>query len=120
MTAMTCALVESLQTIPDPRRPGEKLKHPMALEARLLWPARELLGEMLLEVQEPLQALKEFEHSLRVEPNRFNGLFGAARSAQLAGNAEKARSYYAKLVSLSEHSDGARPELTEARMFLAK
>jgi tetratricopeptide (TPR) repeat protein len=93
-------------------------KHPVSPGP--IVPARELLGEMLLEVQEPLQALKEFEHSLRVEPNRFNGLFGAARSAQLAGNAEKARSYYAKLVSLSEHSDGARPELTEARMFLAK
>jgi hypothetical protein len=53
----------------------------MALEARLLWPARELLGEMLLEAQEPLQALQEFEHALRVEPNRFNGLSGAGSTA---------------------------------------
>jgi len=29
MAAMTCALVERLQTIPDPRRPGENLKHPL-------------------------------------------------------------------------------------------
>jgi Tfp pilus assembly protein PilF len=92
----------------------------MALEARLLWPARELLGEMLLEAQEPLQALQEFEHALRVEPNRFNGLSGAARAAQLAGNVEKARTYYAQLVSLCDHADDVRPELTEARTFLAK
>lgn len=93
-------------------------KHPVSPGP--IVPARELLGEMLLEAHEPLQALQEFEHSLRVEPNRFNGLSGAARAAQLAGNAEKARSYYAKLVSLSEHGDGTRPELIEAQTFLAK
>jgi uncharacterized protein HemY len=56
---------------------------------------------------------------MRVEPNRFNGLAGAARAAQRVGDAEKAHTYYAQLVSLCEHGDTIRPELTEARTFLA-
>src|SRR5581483_6990201 len=83
-------------------------------------PARELLGELLLELKEPTQALSAFETSLHASPNRFNGLSGAARAAQLAGDTEKARSYYAQLVSLCDRGDGARPELAEARTFLAQ
>ena len=82
-------------------------------------PARELLGELLLELKQPTQALREFEASLSASPNRFNGLSGAARAAQRAGDTEKARSYYAKLVSLSDHGDSTRVELTDARTFLA-
>src|SRR5262245_14740379 len=83
-------------------------------------PARELLGDLLLELQEPGQALQAFEASLRTSPNRFNGLSGAARAAQLVGDTEKAHTYYAKLVSLCDHADSTRSELTEARTFLAK
>jgi hypothetical protein len=82
-------------------------------------PARELLGELLLELREPQQALKEFEASLLVSPNRFNGLYGAARAAELSGDREKARSFYAQLTTLGEHSDGTRPELQAAKVFLA-
>ena len=82
-------------------------------------PARELLGELLLELKQPTQAVREFEASLSASPNRFNGLSGAARAAQHAGDTEKARSYYAKLVSLSDHGDSTRVELTDARTFLA-
>jgi len=92
-------------------------KHPVTPGSVV--PARELLGDLLLELKQPAQALSEFEASLRASPNRFNGLSGAARAAQLAGDTEKARSYYAKLVSLSEHGDSARAELTEAQTFLA-
>jgi Tfp pilus assembly protein PilF len=92
-------------------------KHPVTPGPIL--PARELLGDMFLELKQPAQALREFEASLSASPNRFNGLSGAARAARQAGDAEKARSYYAKLVSLSEHGDTARAELTEARTFLA-
>jgi tetratricopeptide (TPR) repeat protein len=83
-------------------------------------PARELLGDLLLALNEPTQALREFETALQVSPNRFNGLYGAARAAQLAGDAQKARTYYAQLVSLCDHADSARSELTEAQLFLAK
>jgi len=81
-------------------------------------PARELLGDLLLELREPQQALKEFEASLLVSPNRFNGLYGAARAAELSADREKARSFYAKLATLGEPSNGTRPELQAARVFL--
>jgi predicted Zn-dependent protease len=83
-------------------------------------PARELLGEMLLEVHEPSQALREFEASMRVEPNRLMGLHGAARAAELSGDREKAGTYYTQLLTLAEPADSTRPELLEARAFLGK
>ena len=82
-------------------------------------PARELLAEMLLELGDSRQALKEFESSHRVEPNRFTGWYGAARAAALSGDREKARTYYANLLALCEKADTERPELKEAKAFLA-
>lgn len=79
-------------------------------------PARELLGDLLLELNRPAEALKEYEQSLTISPNRFNGLYGAARAAELAGDRIKARRYYRKLVETS--SLGNRPELQHARDFL--
>jgi len=92
-------------------------KHPVTPGA--IVPARELLGELLLELREPQQALKEFEASLLVSPNRFHGLYGAAKAAELSGDREKARTFYAKLTALGERSDGQRPELQAAKVFLA-
>ena len=83
-------------------------------------PARELLGEMLIELKQPAVALAEFEASHRVEPNRFRGLYGAARAAELAGDTAKARTYYGQLVSLGQSADTERPELKQAKAFLAK
>jgi len=92
-------------------------KHPVTPGAIL--PAREQLGELLLEVKQPTAALQEFETSLRTAPNRFNGLYGAARAARLAADQKKARTYYAKLVELARHSEGIRPEIEEAKAVLA-
>ncbi|HUP95150.1 MAG TPA: hypothetical protein VM164_09580 [Burkholderiales bacterium] len=83
-------------------------------------PARELLGEMLLEAKRPADALKAFESSAEREPNRLRGLYGAAQAAQLAGDRAKAKTYYAKLVALTENGDGTRPELQRARAYLAQ
>ncbi len=83
-------------------------------------PAHELLGEMLLELNQPEEALAEFEASHVVEPNRFRGLYGAARAAEIAGEVEQARSYYEELVALAETSSSERPELTAAKEFLAQ
>jgi tetratricopeptide (TPR) repeat protein len=83
-------------------------------------PARELLGEMLLEMAQPAAALKEFEAAMQKEPNRFRGLYGAARAAELAGERDKAQAYYSKLVRLAEHSQQERAELQTARAFLGK
>jgi hypothetical protein len=66
-----------------------------------------------------MPALQEFEASIPKEPNRFNGLYGA-RAAELAGDAEKARTYYGQLVALSAGGDTDRPALQQAKAFLAK
>ena len=81
-------------------------------------PARELLGEMLLELKQPAQAVREFETSMGREPNR-NGTYGAARATELSGDLSKAKTYYAKLVTLCDKADTQRPELQQARTFLA-
>jgi tetratricopeptide (TPR) repeat protein len=93
-------------------------KHPVTPGP--IFPARELLGELLLELQQPVPALQEFEAAIPREPNRFNGLYGAARAAELAGEVEKARTYYGQLVALSQGSDTDRPALQQAKAFLAK
>ena len=92
-------------------------KHPVTPGA--IVPAREQLGDLLLELGESQQALKEFEAAMLVSPNRFNGLYGAARAAEMAGDQNKARTFYVKLLSLSERSDGQRVELQAAKTFLA-
>ena len=83
-------------------------------------PARELLGEMLLEVGQPAEALKAFESSAEREPNRLRGLYGSARAAALSGDTAKAKLYYARLVALTEKGDGSRPELQQAKAYLAQ
>jgi tetratricopeptide (TPR) repeat protein len=86
----------------------------------VILPARELLGEMLLELKKPAEAMAEFEATLRTAPNRFNALSGAARAAKLSGDSEKAKIYYARLLTICEHADGDRPELQDARSLLAQ
>jgi hypothetical protein len=81
-------------------------------------PARELLGEMLLRLGRPAEALKEFETSAQRDPNRFRGYYGAALAAQRSGDAAKARAYFGKLAALAAKGD-PRPELREAKAFLA-
>jgi hypothetical protein len=86
----------------------------------VILPARELLGEMLLELNQPAQAVVEFEATLRTAPNRYNALSGAARAAKLSGDKEKAKGYYAKLLAICDHADGDRPELRDAQSVLAQ
>ena len=93
-------------------------KHPVTPGHVL--PARELLGEMLLELKQPALALKAFEAAHKVEPNRFRGLYGAARAAAQSGDTAKAKTYYEKLVVLSQNADTERPEIKEAKAFLSK
>ena len=82
-------------------------------------PARELLGEMLLQLKRPAEALQAFEASQAREPNRFRGLHGAALAAAQAGDQAKAKLYFARLVQLAGQGD-ARPELGAARTWLAR
>ncbi len=82
-------------------------------------PAREQLGNLLLELKKPQEALEAYEKSLARSPNRLNGLYGAAHSAELAKNSEKATRYYTQLVELTKNGDGNREELKAAKTFLA-
>jgi len=82
-------------------------------------PAREMLADILLESGHPERALAEYERSMTIDPNRFNGLYGAARSAEMAKQTAKADKYYAQLVKNCEGSQSGRPELAWAKEQLA-
>jgi predicted Zn-dependent protease len=83
-------------------------------------PSRELLSEMLMTLNSPAQAFAEFERSLKRDPNRFRGIYGAARAAETSGNRKAARDYYAKLQALAVSRDTERPELAQAKAFLKR
>jgi hypothetical protein len=80
-----------------------------------LAPARELLGEMLLQAGRHKEALVAFEATIKKEPNRFRGVYGAARAAELAGDANKSRTYYRQLLEIAKDADTERPELVAAK-----
>ena len=91
-------------------------KHPVTPGAIL--PAREQLGDLLVELEKPAEALAEYRADLAASPNRLNGLYGAARAARLSGDAAAAKSYYEKVVAQCGKADGAKEQLAEARAFL--
>jgi hypothetical protein len=83
-----------------------------------LAPARELYGFMLLEANRPKEALVAFEATMKKEPNRFRGTYGAARAAEAAGDKAKARTYYKELLVIAKDADTERPELATAKKFV--
>ncbi len=91
-----------------------------AFEASDQLPAAEMAADMLLKMNRPTEALAEYEADLKTNPNRFDSLYGAARAAEGAGNTQKASGYYAQLVKNCGGSHSARPELSEAKEWLAK
>jgi hypothetical protein len=93
-------------------------KHPVTPGALL--PARELLGDLLLELGRPAEAGTAYAISLTSQPNRARSLFGAARAAELAGDLTAARRRYREYVALMRQSDGERPELEIARATLSR
>ncbi|HEX6209693.1 MAG TPA: tetratricopeptide repeat protein, partial [Methylomirabilota bacterium] len=90
-------------------------KHPVT--PGQIVPAHDLVGQMLLELDRPDEALAEFQRVLEAEPNRYGALAGAARAAELAGRGDRARALYRTLVTVAP--DGERPELQHARDLLA-
>jgi|HubBroStandDraft_6_1064221.scaffolds.fasta_scaffold82527_2 tetratricopeptide (TPR) repeat protein len=81
-----------------------------------LAPARELLGDMLLEMNEPSKALEQFEATLKKEPGRFRALYGAAHAAELSGDRETSQKYSRELLKVCTRADQpGRPELAEAQ-----
>jgi tetratricopeptide (TPR) repeat protein len=104
--------VASLRTIADKQK-GEA-------ESSEGIPAHEMLGDMLLEMNRPEEALAEYEASLKNDPGRFDSLYGAARAAEAAHKNEKARDYYSQLVTNCKGSQSERAELKYAREQLDK
>jgi tetratricopeptide (TPR) repeat protein len=84
-----------------------------------LVPARELLGDMLLEMKRPAEALKEYEASQAREPNRYRGLYGAGMAASQSADKAKAKQYFGRLVDMAG-SAGPRPEVGNARAYLTR
>jgi tetratricopeptide (TPR) repeat protein len=83
-------------------------------------PAREQLADLLLEAKRPQQALAEYQTDLKLNPNRFNALYGAARAAEAAGKQKDAAEYYALLLKVCDGSNSTRPELSHARELVAQ
>ncbi len=93
----------------------EDLTEKNAITPGPLAPARELLGELLLELKQPAEALKEFEATLVKEPNRFRSLYGAAHAAMQAGDHQTGQRYFNELLKVAEQADKPRrQELAEA------
>src|SRR5882762_4610599 len=83
-------------------------------------PAREMLGDMLIQMDRPQEALAEYEASLKANPNRFNGLAGAAQAAEELGRQQQADGFYGQLLKACAGSNSDRPELKRARLTLAR
>lgn len=93
-------------------------KHPVTPGDVL--PAIELLGDMLLQLNRPEEALAAYEENLKKHPGRFNGVYGAAVAAMKSGNIEKAQLYFNELIELTKDSNSNRVEITEAKSYLEK
>jgi hypothetical protein len=81
-------------------------------------PARELLGDMYLEINNPVKALESYEADLKTHPNRFNGLYGAGLAADKSGDRKKALQYYSQLLNITKPSASKRQELKTAQLFV--
>ena len=93
-------------------------KHPVTPGAVL--PARDLLGDMLIDMGQPEKALVAFQKSLQISPNRFYALYGAGYSAELSGNGELATKYYQELINVAANADSPRPRVDKAKEYLSK
>jgi len=103
---MTAAADMEDATAKHPVTPGEVI------------PARELLGDMYLEVNKPAKALEAYEADLKTHPNRFNGLYGAGLAAEKLGDRQKALQFYKQMLAITNPSGGERRELKAAQLFI--
>ena len=82
-------------------------------------PADELLADLYLALNRPEDALKAYKLNLKGHPSRFNGIYGAAKAAQQLNDTKLTAYYFEKLIKLSENINSSRPEIAEAKEFLA-
>jgi tetratricopeptide (TPR) repeat protein len=108
LAAMRAAADHEDQTEKSPVTPGP------------IMPARELLGDLLLDLGRPAEALPQYEASIAKEPNRFRGLYGAGLAAERAGDLTRAKGHFETLAAICAQSEGTRPELARVRQVLAQ
>ena len=108
---------EALETMRRAADLEDKSEKHIVTPARML-PARELLGDLLMELKRPAEALKEYEASQKREPNRFRGYYGAGLAASQAGDRAKAKQHFSRLVQLAGKGE-PRPEVAAARSWLS-
>jgi tetratricopeptide (TPR) repeat protein len=106
--------IKQLQAAADAEDATDK----SAISPGPLAPARELLGDMLLDAGRHQEALVAFEATTKKEPNRFRGLYGAGRAAELSGDKAKAAKYYKQLLDVAKEADTERPEIAAAKKFV--
>ncbi|MEP6746185.1 MAG: hypothetical protein ABJB86_00590 [Bacteroidota bacterium] len=108
LTLMESAVGMEDNTQKHPVTPGEVL------------PARELLGDMLMQMNQPGKALNAYAEDLKRHPNRFNGLYGAGLACETSNKTKEANDYYRQLINISDSINSKRPELAAAKLFLQK
>ena len=84
-----------------------------------LYPLRELYAELLMENGKPREALTHFEAALRENPKRYRSLYGVAVAAKAADQKATAAQHFESLLALAKDADNLRPELAQAKAFLA-
>lgn len=97
----------------------DKTEKHLMMPGRVI-PVREMLGELLLELRQPLPALIAFEQSQKADPNRFRNVYGAARAAELAGDREDAAKFYAHLLRQVGANAPDRGEIRRAKAFVVR
>jgi tetratricopeptide (TPR) repeat protein len=97
----------------------DKTEEHIMMPGRVI-PVREMLGELLLELNQPSMALAAFEQSQNADPNRFRNIYGAARAAELAGDRQKAKAFYAQLLAQVGPNAAHRDEIEQAKVYVAK
>jgi len=93
-------------------------KHPVTPGEVL--PARELLGDLYMELGKYDKALEAYKLSIEKHKNRFNSLYGAGFAAEKSGDKTQAAEYYSQLISITPNATGTRPELEHAKQFVER
>lgn len=81
-------------------------------------PAPELLGEVLVELGRPAEALEPFRQALARNANRTRSVLGTARALAALGRSGEAREQYARVLANYANADADLPELAEVRAAL--
>lgn len=110
---------EALQMMHEAADMADKTEKSPVTPGEVL-PAKELLADMLLQLNRPREALVAYEADLQTHPGRFNGLYGAARASERLNDRDKARYYYRRLTATANSPHSNRPELERARSFLSQ